>query len=560
MPLFPVLAIILPLLGAGGTLGLSLVPRARAHARYVALTAAGLTTILILRFTWTGPVTVVLSLWQPSLLFGAALTLQTDAIVQILALVLALITCSAILVDLGSTKEPRPRLAATLLALLSAGFVTLWAANLLTMIIGWALWDLLYAAGHIAAGGSGRTATRGLILGCVATLILWSGALLAGGGAGCDSWSLMTLSGAPLTLWVVAGVLRLGMYPFHLSTCDGLHTTPSLAAPLLLGPVVGWGLWLRLAQANTGLLPGNPWAPIVAAVTLAMGGFLAWSCASPRRALTWIGMGINGVVLLAAGWAGESGTAVIVAGSVIWALGIVVLFMNDGLRRETPWWSIPALIGALALSSILFRIELSATWGNAPLPVPAGVQRLWWGAFFVGNLFLIPSLVRGLLPSPNQLTNQLTNQPPPRRLLVAREIGLGLPALLLIVAIVRPSLLIRSVPAPALGSPFAMPGLAGWLLWAVSLAGGGVLAWQERNLRPRIGLFLGAAHDLLCLEWLYGAVAGALDRGLSVLRAADEVVGGAGALLWSWLLFFLILLVVSVSSPTGSSLLQPLRH
>ena len=132
---FPVLAIILPLLGAGGTLGLSLVPRARAHARYVALTAAGLTTILILRFTWTEPVTVVLSLWQPSLLFGAALTLQTNAIMQPLALVLALITCSAILVELGGTEEPRPRPAATLLALLSAGFVALWAANLLTMIV-----------------------------------------------------------------------------------------------------------------------------------------------------------------------------------------------------------------------------------------------------------------------------------------------------------------------------------------------------------------------------------------------------------------------------------------
>jgi len=143
---------------------------------------------------------------------------------------------------------------------------------------------------------------------------------------------------------------------------------------------------------------------------------------------------------------------------------------------------------------------------------------------------------------------------------VARGIGLGLPALLLIVAIVRPSLLIRSVPAPALGSPYAMPGLAGWLLWAVSLAGGGVLAWQERNLRPRIELFLGAAHDLLCLEWLYGAGAGALDRGLSVLRAADQVVGGAGALQWSWLLFLLILLIVSMSSSTGLSLLQPLRH
>jgi hypothetical protein len=88
-----------------------------------------------------------------------------------------------------------------------------------------------------------------------------------------------------------------------------------------------------------------------------------------------------------------------------------------------------------------------------------------------------------------------------------------------------------------------MPDLMGWVLWVVSLAGGGVLAWQEEALRPKIGLLLSAIHDLLSLEWLYSAVVGALDRGFSVLRAADQVVGGGGALLWSWLLFLLLLLV-----------------
>lgn len=120
---------------------------------------------------------------------------------------------------------------------------------------------------------------------------------------------------------------------------------------------------------------------------------------------------------------------------------------------------------------------------------------------------------------------------------------MGLPALLLIVAGLHPPLLIGGVQNPSLGRLFVMPGLRGWLLWTVSLVGGGVLAWQEGNLRPKIELFLSAAHDLLRLEWLYSAVAGALGRGLCMLRAADEVVGGAGALLWSWLLFLLLLLV-----------------
>jgi hypothetical protein len=88
-----------------------------------------------------------------------------------------------------------------------------------------------------------------------------------------------------------------------------------------------------------------------------------------------------------------------------------------------------------------------------------------------------------------------------------------------------------------------MPSVVGWLLWMMSLVGGGVLAWRDAVIYPKVGLLLRATHDLLSLEWLWSAVVGALDRGFGVLRAADEVVGGGGALLWSWLLLLLLLLV-----------------
>ncbi len=555
MSLLPVLTIILPLLGAGGTLGLALVPRVRPYTRYIALTAVSLTTALILTSRWMEPVVMIPSLWQPSLLFGATLKLQSDATVQPLALALALVTCSAALVELSRTLEPRPQLSATLLALLAAGLVALWAANILTLVISWAIYDLLQAAGHIAAGGSARTAIRGMILGSLATLLLWGGTLLSDGRAGSELWSLMTLGGAQLTLWVVAGILRLWMYPFHLSASDDLDTTPSLAAPLLLGPIVGWGLWLHLATASGGFIPGGTWVLTLAAVNLALGGFLAWSCESPSHILPWIGMAATGVVLLAAGLAGESAAAVIAAGSVAWALGVAVLFLKnglgDGLQRAALWWSIPSLVGALALLGVPltlgFVIEATLIGG-----LTQGGHMGWGGAFFFGNLFLVPSLARWLLmiPPPAPPRSGEGSPPRPRReggrgvRTVARGVGLGLPALLLIVAGLHPSLLVGDVPVPSLSLLFAMPGLMGWLLWAVSLACGGVLAWQEGALRPRIELLLSAIYDLLHLEWLYSAVAGALDRGVSVLRVADEVTGGAGALLWSWLLFLLLLLVL----------------
>jgi hypothetical protein len=118
-----------------------------------------------------------------------------------------------------------------------------------------------------------------------------------------------------------------------------------------------------------------------------------------------------------------------------------------------------------------------------------------------------------------------------------------MPALLLVLAGLSPLLLAGTAQAPSLGQLFTLPGWAGWLLWVGALAGGGALAWQEGAIRSRIELVLGAIHDLLGLEWFYRAIVGALERGLGVLRAVSEVVGGRGALLWSWLLFLLLLLV-----------------
>ncbi len=591
------LTIILPLLGAVGTLVVSSLPhrgvgpygttpRVRLYACYIALAVAGLTTILILALGRMEPVRVIFSLWQPSSLFGAALALRTDVVIQPLALTLALVTCSAFLVNLGRSEEPLPvealaptvrrrvpshdvaglcpRLAAVLLALLSASLAALWAANLLTLIISWTIYDLLTTAGHIVAGESRQKAVRGLVFGGIATLLLWSGALLSKSGVGSELWVLMPPGNAQLTLWILAGILRLWLYPFHLPASSDLaatsphgdlvsYRTGPLAALLLLGPIVGWGLWVRLALANSGYIPGGAWVPSIAALSLALGGFLAWSCKSPRRSLPWIGMGITGAVLLAAGLAGETAVIIIAAGGTAWALGITVLFLmpflNAGLQRETPWWSIPSLIGALALAGAPLTLGFVAE--TTLVGALTGGGRPEWGvAFFVGYLFLIPSLVRWLLsPSPFSLPN-------PRWRLVLCGVGLGLPALWLVVAGLHPPILIHGIlsshigvgsygTAPSLGILFARPGLMGWLLWVLSFSGGGVLAWREKNLRSTIELWLNAAHDLLRLEWLYEILTGAIERGLSMLRVADEIIGGAGALLWSWLLFFVLLLIWS---------------
>ena len=543
MPLLLILTITLPLLGAGGTLGLSLIPRVRPYTRYVVLVAACATTVLILMFGWIGPVEVVPSLWQPSLFFGSALTLEIDGVTHPLALALALVTCSAVLVELSRSADARPQLAAALLASLLAALLALWSANVLTLVIAWGIYDLVQTVAYITAGGSTQTAIRGMALGNLATLLLWAGVLLSEGRADSELWSLVTLNDVSLRLWASAGMLRLWAYPFHLSAPDDLTITSPLATPLLLGPVVGWGLWLRLIDINGGVIPGVTWVPTAAAVILALGGLLAWSCESPRRLLPWVGMSVNGTVLLAAGLAGEGASVAILAGSVAWVLGIAVFFLGGGWHRESRWWNIPSLVGLLTL----LGLPLTLGFVTAATLLGRLVQKdlleggiIFWSVV-LGNLFLVPSLVRRLLAAPS------SPLPERRGMIIARGIGLGMLVLLLIGAGIYPPFLLDGSgggdTVPSLGSLFVMPGLVGWLLWAALFVLGGVLAWQEGFLRSKIGPLLSVIHDVLRLEWLYDVVAGALGRGLSGFESADGVVGGAGALLWSLLLFLLFLLV-----------------
>jgi hypothetical protein len=252
----------------------------------------------------------------------------------------------------------------------------------------------------------------------------------------------------------------------------------------------------------------------------------------------WIGMGVTAATLLSATLMGDDCAAIISTGCVAWALGVTVLLLSDGLRRGAPWWSIPALFGSLALmglpASLGFISQMHLLGGIARTP------RLWWlAAFFLGNSLLVAALTRRLRAA---ATSPL---PSSYWWLGVHGIALGLPALLLLVSGFFPSLLVVGVELPSLGMLVSLPRVVGWVLWILALVGGGVLGWQDENVRAKIAFLMSAAHDFVRLDWFNESVVGAMEQGLRVLRVVDEVVGGAGSLMWSLLLFLLILLVWS---------------
>ena len=240
--------------------------------------------------------------------------------------------------------------------------------------------------------------------------------------------------------------------------------------------------------------------------------------------------------MLAAGIAPDSATTVIAAGGVAWVLGSTLLLLREGFHREALWWSIPSLIGMLTVLGL--PLTPGFVTGATLVAGLAEASAGWWGsAFYVGNVLLVSALVRGVLSSPPE---PATDQ---RWFALVRRVWLFLLALLLVIASLLPSILFHSNLAPRLGPVFAIPALSGWLLWATSVATGATVAWLDASLRRNIDPFLHAAHDLLRLDWIYDLLKGALKRGLRIIQATEEIVGGAGAILWSLLLFLLIALL-----------------
>ncbi|MGD9030410.1 MAG: hypothetical protein PVG25_11400 [Anaerolineae bacterium] len=530
--------------------------KGRFGASIFALLVAAVDLALVLTLRTQDDVTVVLSSWRSSLLAESAVRLGSNSWLWPLALILALSTFCLLLADLGHRQSAFPSSAPIPLALLAGALAAIWSANPLTTILSWALYDLLVMLGQVGAGGRSRDIARRLAFGSISLLLLWAGVLVAGNGTGSVQWSLTPPGGAKMTLWMLAGLLRLGVYPFHSPTLTGLDApSPSIAA-FLLGPALGWALWIRLIRVSGTLLAENTWIIIPALLTLAVGGFVGWAVRSPDEGRPWIGMGIHGSLLLAIALVSLPGASqgpgedtvlsTLALGAAACMLGGTVLFLGGGfgprssLRRDTWPRTIPSLLAALSL------IGLPPTLGFAVASsLIKGLTRVghWgWGiGFFIGQLFLVAAVTRWLFPtaSPPQ-TDEEDDRPVRQTAHYAAVVAAALP---LVVLGLAPTLLVAGPSSVSLRSLLAGLGSTGWLLWGGSLLLGGILGWQDTYLRPRLSVWLDLLQDIIRLDWAWALLSGAFAHGLTVLRAIDDVLGGKGALLWSLILLLLLILI-----------------
>lgn len=557
-----VVSVVLPLLIAAGVFLWTFVSSALDVRRSRGKVAAAVFTLSV--FAWVSILVVkggledrvALASLYPSLLSESTVELRWDTALWPYGLIL-LLSIGALMLTRVGRGDLRPGQVAGLLVLLSAGLAAIWSANPLTTIVCWALYDFSGAGAQIMVGEKAEIVVRRLILGTASGLMLWLGVSRAGGGMGSVPWGLMPADDARTMLWLLAGLVRIEAYPFHVSVSREMAASSPLAGALLLSPVLGWVLWARLISTTSGRVPVPTLVLLVGALTALAGALLAWTAASPQKGHPWISMSVTGRLLMAAsllssrggGTGAASSGAIVIFGVVGWMCGTALLFVGGGLNLQRVlhgkdlYRALPWLAGALSLVGVpgtigFLPIQSLITGGGEAVP--------WtWGlVILLSQVFLVAALIRwstGSYAVEPGTGNVLGNT-------VARA-GLVVLVLVLVAFGLIPNRLLpgfASTLTPALNPLLVSTALIGCGLWLGGTLVGTGLAWVETSFRYEASVWKKAAHDVLLMDWAYDLVAGTVDQGLGLVRAVDDIVGGRGALLWATLILLILVLMGGV--------------
>ena len=452
------------------------------------------------------------SSWSPSTALGGQLLLDITPAMWGMGLAVGLAFSGIVWTELGDSHPPAPLAGVLALLVLLVTWTALAGGSLLTVLVSWAIFDILWAAAGLLAGGDGERITLGLSLHGLASLILWAVALLLGRWGYSTLWWLMRPPDSILVLLLAAALLRVGIYPAHIVFPRRTGYLSPLFLISLLGSVLGVGLLARLS-ALPGIESLQPWVLALGAISLLWGGVRAWS-ERGASAISWSVYALLGVIVAGSGGGGTG--EVVLAALAVWLAGWTLLQLSRGREPRRIFWS---WAGWLALLFLL---------GVPPSPLGTlfrdGLARAPWGwrmVLVLGGALTGATLIRESARPAVGVTS-----PPWPWQHACLFVGLALP----VGGLVGGALL-----APAFS--FSWLGLG---LWGVTLAFAGGLIWLgQPDWQP-----LKPVLELLDLQWFYRSLWRGAEHLLSVVRVVAEVVEGSGALLWSLLVILIGLLVV----------------
>lgn len=471
---------------------------------------------------------LVLSQWSPAQVLGGQLVLDISRSIWWLGAVVGLTFSGVAWIETADSRRLFS-LSGTLAVL---ALLTIWlalaSASLLTTLLAWSAFDLIWGIGSMLSGGDGERVTYALSLHGIASLILWGSYLLLVRSGGGTVWWLLWPTPAVLVLLVIAALVRVGLYPLHIVFPQRGRFPSSLSQVVNAGPLLGIAVLYRILE-----LPGEivipMWVAVAASSSLFWGGFRAWAEVK-GRALQWAQFAIlSGIVVGGATMYGPAGAWLLQAAS-LWFAASALLHTSRARDTDAVAWSWP---GWLALVMLL---------GAPPSPVRGlfavlapSLGGVWRTVFAVGWGLALASLAHWL----GRPVQHHAVSPPLGWQQAALAGGLAI----LVIA------LLGSVLIAPYTSPIAQ-GVVVWggmllLVLVVCMARRGPWPLVARLRKYDIRRSLAGSLELIDMQWLHRAIWRGIEHLLGVVRVLAEVVEGSSALLWSLLILLLVFLVVS---------------
>lgn len=297
-------------------------------------------------------------LWPVAWALVDPMVLAPDALSMGLA---SLFIVSLLFISLSMLYRPMERFeSVTMLGLVVTGLGTILAGNLLTLAFFWAVTDVaLLIMGLVRAPSESVTRVTRAILGNVVSALAMLGAVvLTGLEGGATGFGALALSPNAVRLVMIAGLLRLGLYPLPGSLQRRWEV-------LLICLCMGGYLWLRLGRLAVIPLPGAEWLIPLLGWLLMVIGLLALLARDLSAALPLVfGSGIASLVL--AGLLGPGvGAPAMVLMTINLGASLALLLVDAQVRAIPPWGRyarLPLLVGLASVAGWPLTLGFAAHW------------------------------------------------------------------------------------------------------------------------------------------------------------------------------------------------------
>lgn len=329
--------------------------------------------------------------WVPTL--GINLPFYVDGLALMMAILVTGIG-SLIVVYAGGYLHDDPRLGefySYLFLFMGAMLGVVLSGNIMGLFI---FWELTSISSFLLIGykheyeSSKRSALQALLITGGGGLALLAGLVLLGVTlGGFDFGTILLPYGADtpiapgtlrtITLLVLAGAFtKSAQVPFHFWLPDAMAAPTPVSAYLHSATMVKAGIYL-LARLSPTLAHDNPtWTllvPTMGALTMVIGGFLAWQNSDLKRILAYSTLSVLGTITMLLG----VGTKKAVEGAVIFIIAHALykgaLFMSAGaIDHETGTREIDRLRGLRTIMPFIFVAVMVASLSQAGIPFLLG--------------------------------------------------------------------------------------------------------------------------------------------------------------------------------------------